>query len=242
MVDDSRLDRQRWIGVLFHVATADGARPATREALDIALYQALGAQQLLDHLSDVRYSLRNVLETAETLAAVIAQGGRIWAAGNGGSMAQASHFCAELSVRLDKATPERPHWPAMPLVGDATAWTALCNDYDPVQAIERLVEAHVASEDALVLFSTSGDSLNLERAMTAAMRMGAVTVCVVGRACCLLAGVDDFPPTWVIPVVPDGDEEYTAAQIQMAHLAVLHILAAAIELCLTSGGGNSGDV
>jgi D-sedoheptulose 7-phosphate isomerase len=77
-----------------------------------------------------------------TLASVLDAGGRLLAAGNGGSAAQAQHL------------------------------TAIGNDYPPEELFARQVEAHGRPGDVLVLMSTSGRSPNIVAAAERGRRCG----------------------------------------------------------------------
>ena len=85
-------------------------------------------------------------------------GGRLLAAGNGGSAAEAQHLTAELVGRF--ADERRP------LLGDrlcaeTSSLTAIVNDYGIDEMFARQVQAHGRPGDVLVLLSTSGRSPNV---------------------------------------------------------------------------------
>ena len=65
--------------------------------------------------------------------------GRLLAAGNGGSAAQAQHLTAELVGRYRD---DRPAYSAIPLHTDTSATTAIGNDYhaDEVSAVRQIAE------------------------------------------------------------------------------------------------------
>ncbi len=103
------------------------------------------------------------------LAAVLEGGGRLLAAGNGGSAAQAQHLTAELVGRYRK---DRPPYSAICLTAETSSLTAICNDYPADELFARQVEAHGRPGDVLVLMSTSGTSANIVAAAERGRRAG----------------------------------------------------------------------
>ncbi len=83
--------------------------------------------------------------------------GRLLAAGNGGSAAQAQHLTAELVGRYRA---DRPPFSAICLTAETSSLTAIANDYPADELFARQVEAHGRAGDVLVLLSTSGRSPN----------------------------------------------------------------------------------
>jgi D-sedoheptulose 7-phosphate isomerase len=156
----------------------------------------------------------------QRLAGVLAGGGRLLAAGNGGSAAQAQHLTAELvgRYRLDR----RP-FSALCLSAETSTLTAVCNDYPPEELFARQVEAHGREGDVLVLLSTSGRSPN---AVEAAKR---------GRECGLTVWAMTGPaPNPLAAAAEEAlavDAEFTAT-VQELHLVALHILCAGLDAAL----------
>lgn len=184
---------------------------------------ALEEQMDLDYVlqAPLRLAERDLLEAAVVrIASAFLDGGRLWAIGNGGSHAQATHFCAELAVRFSQ---ERPHWPAIALPTDLPALTALGNDYPEKQAMSRQVLGHVGPGDVLVGFTTS-NSPNVIGALVDAEGKGATTILITGPL-----PRTALPDCTILNVVDDDGPEVTTAQIQVAHLIILHILACALD-------------
>jgi D-sedoheptulose 7-phosphate isomerase len=149
---------------------------------------------------------------AEALADLLPAGGRLLAAGNGGSAAQAQHLTAELVGRYDG---ERPAYSALALNAETSSLTAIGNDYGYDEVFARQVAAHGRPGDVLVAMSTSGRSPNLVRAVEAA-RAGRLRVwAMTGRRPNPLADLADE--------VLDIDAPHTAT-VQEAHLLALHVL------------------
>lgn len=157
------------------------------------------------------------------LTAVLEGGGRLLAAGNGGSAAQAQHLTAELVGRYRE---DRAPYSAICLSAETSSLTAICNDYPATELFARQVEAHGRPGDVLVLMSTSGRSENL---VAAARR---------GRA----AGLEVWAMTGPLPnPLAEQATEYCAvdapytATVQELHLVGLHILCAALDRTLGVG-------
>jgi D-sedoheptulose 7-phosphate isomerase len=155
------------------------------------------------------------------LAHRLLAGGRLLAAGNGGSAAEAQHLTAELVGRFDR---ERRPLSAIALHADTSSLTAIANDYDYSQVYARQVRAHARPGDVLVLLSTSGRSRNLVVAAEAAAGTGATSWAVTGPGPNPLALACDAA------VCLPGD----TATVQELHLAAVHMLCRALEEALKS--------
>jgi D-sedoheptulose 7-phosphate isomerase len=176
------------------------------------------------HLGALRGALRRfdaqaarVEDWGRLLAPVLAGGGRLLACGNGGSAEQAQHLTAELVGRFED---ERRPYAAIPLHGDATALTAIINDYGPDEMFARQVRAHGRPGDVLVCISTSGGSRNVIAAAKAAAEIGVRAWALTGPAPNPLIGVCADAVTVDAPCT---------ATIQEVHLAVIHMLCAAVD-------------
>ena len=112
------------------------------------------------------------------------EGGKLLVAGNGGSCADAMHFCEELVVRF-KAD-RRPL--AAIALADATVLTCAGNDFGYDRVFSRQVEALGRPGDVLALLSTSGNSPSVLHAADAARSMGLTVVAFTGGTGGALAG------------------------------------------------------
>jgi D-sedoheptulose 7-phosphate isomerase len=151
------------------------------------------------------------------LAAVLDAGGRLLAAGNGGSAAQAQHLTAELVGRYRD---DRPPFSAICLTAETSSLTAIANDYPPEELFARQVEAHGRPGDVLVLLSTSGRSPNIVAAAERGRRVGMQVWSFTGPRPNPLADAADE----AICV----DATYTAT-VQELHLVGLHALCAGLD-------------
>ena len=161
----------------------------------------------------------------EWLAERLLAGGRLLAAGNGGSAAEAQHLTAELVGRFQT---ERRPFSALPLHADGSSLTAIGNDYGAEQVFARQVEAHGRGGDVLVALSTSGRSENVVRAVETANALGLVTWAVTGPAPNPLAEISDEA------LVIDAP---TGATVQEMHLVAVHLLCGAVDRGVERLGG-----
>jgi phosphoheptose isomerase len=154
------------------------------------------------------------------LAEVLVGGGRLLAAGNGGSAAQAQHLTSELVGRYrDDRTP----FSAIALHAEPSAVTAVANDYGYAEVFARQVRAHGRPGDVLVGLSTSGRSPNVLAAVAAARAAGLTTWALTGAAPNPLAArVDDAV---CVPAT-------ATATIQEVHQVVVHLVCAAVDVAV----------
>lgn len=180
----------------------------------------------LDALSTAVASLRTQLDHIDRLGAtaarILLRGGRMLAAGNGGSAAQAQHLTAELVGRFEH---ERRPLSAIALHADTSSLTAIGNDYGPAQVYARQVLAHGRPGDVLVALSTSGRSGNVIAAADAAR---SIDVAVWG-----LTGPEPNPLAARCSEVVAVDAASTAT-VQEVHLVVIHLLCAAVDAAVST--------
>lgn len=142
---------------------------------------------------------------------------KVVAFGNGGSAADAQHLTAELSGRFEK---NRPALPAVALTTNASAVTAIANDYSYKEIFSRQLENFVHAGDVVVAISTSGNSENVLEGAREAKKAGAVVIAWTGQGGGKLKALAD-----VCLEVPSR----RTSRIQEGHLALLHTLCAIIE-------------
>ncbi|MFD0485169.1 PfkB family carbohydrate kinase [Kineococcus sp. GCM10028916] len=156
---------------------------------------------------------------AARLVDVYARGGRLLAAGNGGSAAEAQHLTAELVGRFEG---ERRPLSAIALHADTSSTTAIGNDYGGEEVFARQVEAHGRPGDVLVLLSTSGRSANVVAAAERGRRCGLLVLAMTGPGRSALSEVAD-------ETVFVGVEGSSTSAVQEGHLIALHALCAAVD-------------
>jgi D-sedoheptulose 7-phosphate isomerase len=178
---------------------------------------------LIDHIDELQRALAEldrevdrIADWGRRLAGILVGGGRLLAAGNGGSAAQAQHLTAELVGRY---LGERAPLSAIALHADTSALTAISNDYGNDECFARQVHAHGRRGDALVALSTSGRSPNIVRAAEAAHRCGMTVFSLTGPVPNRLSSESDG----VIAV--DG----ATPTVQEVHQVIVHMLCEAID-------------
>jgi phosphoheptose isomerase len=187
--------------------------------------------QHVDRLQAALPALRGASGTfarwGTTLAVRLTDGGRLLAAGNGGSAAEAQHLTSELVGRFED---ERIPLSAIALHADTSAVTAIGNDYGYEEVYARQVRAHGREGDVLILLSTSGRSRNLLTAALAARQCGVESWALTGP------GPNPLARLCSDAVCLPGD----TATVQESHLAAVHMLCRAVEAALPVGEAGSG--
>jgi phosphoheptose isomerase len=152
---------------------------------------------------------------AQVLCESLRNGHKILSCGNGGSAGDAQHFSSELLNRFEM---ERPPLPAIALTTDSSTLTSIANDYSYEDIFAKQIKALGQKGDVLLAISTSGNSVNVIRAIDAAQDRGMPVVALTGRdggemaRCLTAADVEIRVPS-----------ERTA-RIQEVHLLVIHCL------------------
>lgn len=176
---------------------------------------------LTDTLDGLRAQSQRIHRWGTSLAQLLVDGGRLLAAGNGGSAAEAQHLTAELVGRYRH---DRAPFSALALCAETSSVTAIANDYGYDQVFARQVTAHARSGDVVILLSTSGNSPNLLEAAHAARLAGATVWALTGPLPNPLSTLAH--DTLALP----GD----ACHVQEAQLVVVHALCEAFEAALPS--------
>ncbi len=192
------------------------------------------SKKLIADAAEEGYTLRKLvaeqlsdplLDLAETLSGILGSGGKILLAGNGGSAADASHFAAEMIVRLT-AERNRQALPAICLNTDTSILTAASNDYGFDNIFARQVQGLGHAGDALIVISTSGNSANLVKAVESARDLKVLTVGLLGGDGGKLGQIVDRKL-----IVPHRSVQ----RIQEEHTFLIHLLVELIEGDLLNG-------
>jgi D-sedoheptulose 7-phosphate isomerase len=169
-----------------------------------------------------------VARAARSITRCLLDEGKVLSCGNGGSAGDAQHFSSELLNRFER---ERPGLPAIALTTDSSTITSIANDYSYEEVFSKQVQALARPGDVLLAISTSGNSKNVLRAVSAAHQRKARVVALSGRDGGELAGL-----------LGDGDVEIrvpamNTARIQEVHLLVIHCICDLID-CELLGANN----
>lgn len=118
-----------------------------------------------------------LMATATCLTRTLAEGKRVYVAGNGGSAADSQHFAAEFVGHFSKP---RKGYPVTALTTDTSFLTAWSNDDDYANVFSRQLEAHAREHDLFIGISTSGNSKNIVRAFQSARELRVRTIALLG--------------------------------------------------------------
>ncbi len=161
-----------------------------------------------------------VTAIAEALVGVFRSGNKVVIFGNGGSAADAQHLAAEFSGRFMW---DRPALSAI-AIDNVSAITAIGNDYSFDSIFERHVDGLVQKGDAIIAISTSGNSVNVLRAVRRAKERQAVTIGFTGSKGALRQEVD------LALTIPSERTPH----IQEGYMAAGHIICGLVERIMFS--------
>jgi len=170
------------------------------------------------HQSAKSQLLPEISRAAQMIIGAYQNNKKILLCGNGGSAADAQHIAAELVGRFKK---ERRGLPAIALTTDTSIMTAVANDYWYDLLFARQVEALGDKDDVLIAISTSGNSVNILRAVETARFKGLKTVGFLGADGGKLKDLVDIPI-----VVPSQESDRT----QEVHILIGHIICHLVDL------------
>ena len=161
--------------------------------------------------------ITTIQSVVEKIVLTYENGGKVLFCGNGGSAADAQHLAAELSGRF--------YFDRLPLNAEAlhvnTSYlTAVANDYGFDIVYSRMVQAVGQPGDILVALSTSGNSINILKAIKEANSIGMTTVGFTGQT----GGEMKDKCTYLINI-PSID----TPRIQEVHILVGHIICEMVE-------------
>jgi D-sedoheptulose 7-phosphate isomerase len=163
-------------------------------------------------------ALQNALAaSAQAVVTCLRAGGKVLFAGNGGSAADAQHMAGEFVSRFMF---DRPGLAAIALTTDSSILTAIGNDYGYEMLFERQVQALGRKGDVLIVYSTSGRSANVLKALAAARRQGLLCIGFTGNRGGPMHELCDR----VLAVSSDS-----TPKIQEGHLVMGHILCGLVE-------------
>ena len=163
---------------------------------------------LLPRLADLHPQM---LRLGQAMLDCWKQRGKILTCGNGGSCADAMHLAEELTVRFEK---DRRALAAIALA-DPTAITCCGNDYGFDRVFSRQVEALGNAGDVLIVFSTSGNSPSILRAVEVAKAQRLTIAAFLGKGGGKLKDLSDIEL-----LTPSS----TTARIQECHQLLYHTL------------------
>ena len=161
-----------------------------------------------------------IAEAAQSITQCILNGGKVLSCGNGGSAGDAQHFSSEMLNRFET---DRPGLAAMALTTDSSTITSIANDYSYEQIFSKQVTALGQHGDILLAISTSGNSVNVNKAVQAAHDRDMQVIALSGKEGGELASLLS-PDDTEIRVPSDS-----TARIQEVHLLAIHCLCDLID-------------
>lgn len=175
------------------------------------------ANSLIDGLVSVDTKQLDI--ACSILVDTISAGRNIFVCGNGGSAAIADHFCCDHSKGIHVDTDMLPQ--IQPLTGNISLLTAIANDvgYDKIFSFQLKMKA--ASNDVLVVVSSSGNSPNIIEACRYARMRGMLVIAMVGFD----GGAAKDYADALLHVKNDN-----YGVVEDSHQALMHIMAQSIRL------------
>ena len=159
----------------------------------------------------------SIVNVAGLIVSSIHAEGKILLFGNGGSATDASHIAAEFVGRYDR---DRVPLPALALSTDMATITCIANDYEYADIFARQISGLGRNGDIAIAISTSGNSLNILKAVEVARNLGLTTVAWTGKGGGKLASLVDY--SFVVP-------SNVTARIQECHITLGHVLCELVE-------------
>lgn len=181
-------------------------------------------KEILEASIETKRKLMNdavLMETIEKVTQAIvtafSNGNKVLFCGNGGSAADAQHLAAEFSGRFYS---DRDPLPSEALHCNSSYMTAVANDYGYDLVYSRIVKGTGRPGDVIVGLSTSGNSVNIIKAMEEARKIGMIIVVFTGEGGGKLRSMCDH-----LINVPSND----TPRIQESHITVGHIICELVE-------------
>jgi D-sedoheptulose 7-phosphate isomerase len=186
----------------------------------------MNSNRIADHLNEAQEVLKQfntdenhqlIERAAIELSKAIGNNKKIISCGNGGSMCDAMHFAEELTGRYRN---NRRAIPAIS-ISDPSHLSCVSNDYGYEFVFSRFIEAFGQEGDVLLAISTSGNSINVLKAIDAAKER---KMTVIG-----LTGKDGGRMKDLCDIEIRAPYSNFADRAQEIHIKVIHCLIDSIE-------------
>ena len=187
-----------------------------QKEIEYAVDEAIRAIILLKEEKSMSF----IENASQLIAECFTKGGKLLIAGNGGSLCDAMHFAEELTGQFRYA---RKALPAIAL-SDPGHLSCTANDMGFDFVFARAIEALAKPEDLFIALTTSGNSINLFKAMLKEKKKGLKTIAFLGKTGGKLKGMSDLE--WVVSGFEFSD------RIQEAHMTAIHIIIEQVETLL----------
>ena len=160
-----------------------------------------------------------ILKAVEILSGCFKNGNKLLLCGNGGSAADCQHIATELMIRLSHNI-QRPALPAIALTTDSSNLTAGGNDIGFENVFARNMEGLGNKGDVLLAISTSGNSVNVIKAVDTAHKKVMQVIGFLGGNGGKMKDLVDLPI-----IIPSSNVQ----RIQEGHITVAHIICELVE-------------
>lgn len=157
--------------------------------------------------------IRQIAALVDVLRAALDGDAQIFAFGNGGSAANASHFATDLGKGASDKIGRR--FRVLSLNDNGPWLTALANDYAYEDVFVRQLQNFARAGDVALGMSVSGHSPNVVKAMRWAKDNGLVTIALTGARTGGIRGIADH-------VIAIEDGHY--GRVEDAHMTICHLL------------------
>jgi D-sedoheptulose 7-phosphate isomerase len=183
-----------------------------------------------DHIQIHQYMMTNLSEiiedAAQGLVAALLADKKILCCGNGRSATCVQLFSSSMLNQFER---DRPSLPVIPLSTDIATITGIANDYSFDDVYAKQLRALGDSGDVLLLYTESGATASMTKAISAAHDKGVMVVVLSGNKGIQLS-----------PLLNETDIEicvpsHSNARVQEAHVLITHCLCDLIEHQLFGG-------
>lgn len=163
--------------------------------------------------------MNDILSAVGLLVQAFKNGKKLLLCGNGGSAADCQHIATEMMIRLSHDI-NRPALPAIALTTDTSTLTAGGNDIGFENVFARSVEGLGNEGDVLLAISTSGNSVNVIKAVEKAKSKKLKVIGFLGGSGGKLKIFCDLNI-----IIPSNNVQ----RIQEGHITVAHIILELVE-------------
>ncbi|MBE6911920.1 MAG: SIS domain-containing protein [Ruminococcaceae bacterium] len=192
--------------------------------------------ELLERYPNLSECKSDIIKALELILDTYKSGGKLLLCGNGGSAADCEHIVGELMkgfLKKRRVTDEKipkeirdklqGSLPAISLPSQSAIISAFSNDISPEMVYAQLVYGYAKAEDLVIGLSTSGNSMNVLKAIEVAKYMGIKSIAMTGK------NGGSISKIAIVSIKVPETETY---KVQELHLPIYHYLCAEIERML----------
>lgn len=172
---------------------------------------------VLDNFIKKSSSKNNIAKAALLLYKSFKTGGKVISCGNGGSHCDAMHFAEELTGKFRE---NRKAYPAI-AISDPSHISCVANDFGYDEVFSRYIEALGNKDDVLFAITTSGNSINILKAIKKARENNLKVILLTGNSGGASAELADI--SIIVPHYGYAD------RIQEIHIKIIHVIILLIE-------------